>query len=100
MRSEFDDAGRGNGKRWSKPISSPLSIIFVLVMQSQLLILIAFQSVLDHTPLMMLVVSACHAHVLQMKYLQHCMVQVYAYKVDSIVEVWTCKIQEIEVILL
>ena len=69
-------------------------------MQSQLLMLITFQLVLELTPLTMLVASACHAHVLQMKYLQHCMVQVYTYEVDSIDEVWMCKIQEIKVILL
>ena len=75
---------------------------FVPVIQSRCLMLIAFQSVSDCIPLMMLVASAyhAHAHVLQMKCLQNCKVQVYACEVDSIVEVGMCKTQEIEVILL
>ena len=63
---------------------------FVPVMQSRCLMLIAFQSVSDRIPLMMLVVSAYHA-CLQMKCLQHCKIQVYAYEVDSIVGVGMCK---------
>ena len=73
---------------------------FVPVMQFRCLMLIAFQLVSDRIPLMKLVASAYHAHVLQMKYLQHCKVQAYACEVDSIVGVGMCKIQEIEAILL